>query len=404
MRNLILKESKFLAQNYKSFPVVINKGKDIFLYDTNDKKYYDFMAGYSAVNQGHCHPRIVSSMLKQSQKLTLCSRAFHNDKLAEYSEFICNLFKYDKILPANTGVEAGETAIKLARSWAYNVKKIEKYKAKIIVAKNNFWGRTVTAASSSTDPSAYENFGPFTPGFIKVEYNNIFDLANLLRNDNNREICAIMLEPIQGEAGIIIPDKEYLYNVQKLCKIYNVLLICDEIQTGLGRMGSMLACDYFNVKPDILLLGKALSGGMFPISAVLSNKIIMDCMYPNTHGSTFGGNPLASAVALESLKTIIDENMVFKSKLVGSDFKNELTLLCKNGVDKVIDVRGLGQMNAIEFDSSVTANSFVKQLRKKGILTKSTKQNTIRLTPPLTIEFDNSWRVLEIIEKVLKNL
>lgn len=406
MKKLIEKEGKYLASNYKTYPLTITKGRDIFLYDANGKKYYDFMAGYSAVNQGHCHPRILKSLINQSQKLTLCSRAFANDKLAEYSEYICNLLNYEKILPTNTGVEAGETAIKLARSWGYNVKNIDKYKSKIIFAENNFWGRTITAASTSSDPLAYKNFGPFTPGFIKVPYNNVDAIADKLANDEN--ICAIMLEPIQGEAGIIIPDDNYLKKVKQLCQMFDVLLICDEVQTGLGRMGSLLASYHYNVKPDILLLGKALSGGMFPVSAVLADNNVMKCMYPNTHGSTFGGNPLASVVAMESIKTIIEENMIENSKITGAIFKNELELICKSWSiskkHKVRDVRGIGLMNAIEFDSDKTANKFVDLLIKNRILTKVTKENTVRLTPPLTLKSPHSYRSLEIIENVLKKL
>lgn len=403
MKNIIKKEARYLANNYNTYPLTITKGRDIYLYDATGKKYYDFMAGYSAVNQGHCHPRIVNSLINQSQKLTLSSRAFGNDKLAEYSEYICNLLNYEKILPTNTGVEAGETAIKLARSWGYNVKNIDKYKAKIIFAENNFWGRTITAASSSSDPLAYENFGPFTPGFIKVPYNNIEAIADVLANDE--DICAIMLEPIQGEAGIIIPDNDYLKKVKQLCQMFGVLLICDEVQTGLGRMGSLLASKHYGVKPDILLLGKALSGGMFPVSAVLADDNVMKCMYPNTHGSTFGGNPLASVVAMESIKTIIEENMIENSKNIGRDFKNELDLICKNKnwaiSDRIKDVRGIGLLNAIEFDSDKTANNFVNLLIKNGIITKVTKENTVRLTPPLTLKYEDSWKSLEIIENVL---
>lgn len=406
MKKLIEKESRYLASNYKTYPLTITKGRDIFLYDATGKKYYDFMAGYSAVNQGHCHPRIVKSLINQSQKLTLCSRAFGNDKLAEYSEYICNLLNYEKILPTNTGVEAGETAVKLARSWGYNVKNIDKYKAKIIFAENNFWGRTITAASSSSDPLAYKNFGPFTPGFIKVPYNNVDAIADQLANDEN--ICAIMLEPIQGEAGIIIPDEDYLKKVKQLCQMFDVLLICDEVQTGLGRMGSLLASYHYKVKPDILLLGKALSGGMFPVSAVLADNNVMRCMYPNTHGSTFGGNPLASVVAMESIKTIIEENMIENSRITGAIFKNELELICKSWPiskkHKIRDVRGIGLMNAIEFDSDKTANKFVELLIKNRILTKVTKENTVRLTPPLTLKSYDSYESLEIIEKVLKKL
>lgn len=399
MKKLIRNEVKYLAGNYKSKKLVISRGKDIYLYDSNGKKYYDFMAGYSAVNQGHCHPRIVNKLVEQSQILTLSSRAFMNESLSKYGKYICNLFDYDKILPTNTGVEAGETAIKLVRSWGYKVKKIPDGKASVVFANDNFWGRSIAALSSSTDPTAYEDFGPYTPGFYNVPYNNLSKIQELFEEDRN--ICAIMLEPIQGEAGIILPHSNYLIEVQKLCKKYNVLLICDEVQTGLGRMGSMIACEYFNIKPDILLLGKALSGGMFPVSAVLANKDIMCCMYPNTHGSTYGGSALSSAVAMESLKTLIDEDMIDNSKSVGSYFRKELKSLNK---DNEVLVRGLGLMNAIQFRNDKIAGKFVDELIKSNVLTKITRGDTIRLTPPLTIKKNDCDVVLDKINKILKIL
>tara|TARA_Y100000816_G_C26072246_1_gene564124 strand:+ start:142 stop:1341 length:1200 start_codon:yes stop_codon:yes gene_type:complete len=399
MKKVIRNEVKYLAGNYKSKKLVISRGKDIYLYDSNGKKYYDFMAGYSAVNQGHCHPRIVNKLVEQSQILTLSSRAFMNESLSKYGKYICNLFDYDKILPTNTGVEAGETAIKLVRSWGYKVKKIPDGKASVVFANDNFWGRSIAALSSSTDPIAYEDFGPYTPGFYNVPYNNLSKIQELFEEDRN--ICAIMLEPIQGEAGIILPHSNYLIEVQKLCKKYNVLLICDEVQTGLGRMGSMIACEYFNIKPDILLLGKALSGGMFPVSAVLANKDIMCCMYPNTHGSTYGGSALSSAVAMESLKTLIDEDMIDNSKSIGSYFRKELKSLNK---DNEVLVRGLGLMNAIQFRNDKIAGKFVDELIKSNVLTKITRGDTIRLTPPLTIKKNDCDVVLDKINKILKIL
>jgi ornithine--oxo-acid transaminase len=314
---------------------VISKGKGIHLYDIEGKKYMDFMAGYSAVNQGHCHPKIVEEMRKQCNELTMCSRAFHNDKLAEYSEYICNLLGYEKILPTNGGAEGGETAIKLARSWGYISKNIEENEAVVLFAKNNFWGRTITACGSSSDSTCYENYGPYSKGCELIEYNNLKELERKLKK--NKNICAVMLEPIQGEGGIIIPDNQYLNKTKRLCEKYNVLLIIDEIQTGLGRTGLLLESYRSGIQPDILILGKALSGGLYPVSGVLSSKKIMDNIKAGTHGSTYGGNPLASAVAKKAVETIIEEEMIYNSEKMGDYFRRELNsmLIVKDNVKKV---------------------------------------------------------------------
>lgn len=397
--NFLKKELLYLANNYKTMSKVITKGEGIYLYDHMGNRYMDFMAGYSAINHGHCHPKIIDELIKQSKKLTLCSRGFHNDKLGEYSEYICKLFNYDKILPTNTGVEAGEAAIKLARSYGYNVKKIDKYKAKVVVMHNNFWGRTITAASSSTDPLAYENYGPFTPGFIKIPFNNIDALVDVLSN-SEEDICAVMLEPIQGEGGINIPDKDYLKKVRYLCNVFEVLMICDEVQTGLGRMGSITASEEFGVYPDVLLLGKALSGGMFPVSCCLTTEKIMENIAQGSHGSTFGGSPLASAVAKRSLEVLLEENLIENSKKMGEIFREGLNSI----VDESIKVRGMGLMNALEFENKSKADKMVDCLTNKGILTKTTKDNVIRLTPPLIINEKQIEDSLSRIENSLEML
>ena len=387
------------AQNYKSAPVIINEGYNIYLKDINGKRYYDYLSSYSSVNQGHCHPKLVKAMKEQCERLTLCSRAFHNTNLIKFYEYMNSVFDYDKCLPMNTGVEAGETAIKLARLWGYKEKQIPENSAQIIVANNNFWGRTITACSSSSDPLCYNNFGPYTPGFIHVDFNNIRQIEFMFTKIPN--IAAFMVEPIQGEAGIIIPDKDYLYNVKKLCNKYNILLICDEVQTGLGRTGTMLASNYFNVKPDILILGKALSGGMMPISAVLANDNIMNLIEPGSHGSTFGGNPLATKIAIEAIKIIQNENLTHNSEMMGKIFRNRLSLF-KNSYVK--DVRGIGLLNAIEFYNLSHAEQFVNNCRDNGILTNVTKNSTVRMCPPLIISKDQMESSLDIIEKQILKL
>ena len=395
----ISKELHYGAHNYKSLPVVIKRAKDIYMYDVNNKKYLDFLSCYSSVNQGHCHPEIIKSLVKQSSNLTLTSRAFYNNKLGEYMEFITKIFNYQKVLPMNTGVEAGETAIKLARAWGYLIKKIPQNTATILFAENNFWGRTISACSSSTDPTCYNNFGPFTPGFETIPFNNIQILENKLKNNPN--IVAFMVEPIQGEAGVIIPDNNYIYNVNRICKKYNVLLIADEIQTGLGRTGKLIACNYNKIKPDILLLGKALSGGVYPISAVLANNEIMDCITPGTHGSTYGGNPLASVIASTAIKVLIKENLINNSSIMGKHFRNDLLNIQHSSI---VDIRGVGLFNAIELENNDIAENLNIKLLRNGLLTKTTRGNIIRLSPPLTIKKNNINNALDIINKSFKDL
>ncbi len=400
-KNIIKKELKYGANNYNSSPICIKWAKGIYMYDVNNKKYFDFLSSYSAVNQGHCHPKIVNKLISQSKVLTLTSRAFYNNKLGEYMEYITTLFGYDKVLPMNTGVEAGETAIKLSRSWGYKKKNIPKDKAVILFAKNNFWGRTIAACSSSTDPTCYENFGPYTPGFKTIPYDNLEELENAFREDSN--ITAFMVEPIQGEAGIIVPQKDYLFKAKKLCEKYNILLITDEIQSGLGRSGKMLASDYDNIKPDILCLGKALSGGTYPVSAVLANNNIMDCITPGTHGSTYGGNPIAATVAKVSLEVLQEENMIENSFRMGNYFREELEKLydCNS---PLVNIRGKGLFNAIELESSNITEKVCKNLIKNRLLAKSTHNTNIRLCPPLIINKIQIDESLEIIRKSIKNL
>jgi ornithine--oxo-acid transaminase len=395
----ICKELRYGAHNYNSLPVVIKKAKDIYMYDVNDNKYLDFLSCYSSVNQGHCHPEIIKALVKQSSTLTLTSRAFYNNKLGEYMEFITKLFNYQKVLPMNTGVEAGETAIKLARAWGYLRKNIPKNTATILFAENNFWGRTISACSSSTDPTCYNNFGPFTPGFETIPFNNTEILENKLKNNPN--IVAFMVEPIQGEAGVIIPDSNYMYNIYRICKKYNVLLIADEIQTGLGRTGKFIACNHNKIKPDILLLGKALSGGVYPISAVLANNEIMDCITPGTHGSTYGGNPLASVIASTAIKVLLKENLINNSSIMGKHFRNNLLNIDHSSI---INIRGAGLFNAIEVENNNIAEKLTMQLLKNGLLTKTTRGNVIRLSPPLTIQKNNINNALDIINTCFKNL
>tara|TARA_B100000161_G_scaffold262120_1_gene231446 strand:- start:810 stop:2009 length:1200 start_codon:yes stop_codon:yes gene_type:complete len=399
MNRFIKKELQFGANNYKSLPVCLSKGRGIYLFDTNNRKYFDFLSCYSAVNQGHCHPKIISSLKDQADKLTLTSRAYFNDQLGPYMEFITNFFKYDKILPMNTGVEAGETAIKIARKWGYESKGVEHNKATVLFAKNNFWGRTISACSSSNDPDCYTNFGPFMNGMEIINYNCIKSLEEKLID--NKNIVAFMLEPIQGEAGVIIPDNGYLKSVKEVCKKYNVLMICDEVQTGIGRTGKMLASDHENVKPDILCLGKALSGGVLPISAVLADNDVIKYITPGTHGSTFGGNPLASVVATASLEVIRDEKLSENSDKMGKIFRNEVKLLNK---DFVKQVRGKGLMNAIEFENKEITDKVCIDLLDNGLLTKSTHDNILRMSPPLIIKEEELLSALELIKSSFDKL
>ena len=390
-------EEKYGAHNYHPLPVVISKGKGCELWDVEGKKYYDFLSGYSAVNQGHCHPSITSALTEQVNTLTLTSRAFHNDKLGEYEQYITTLLEYDKVLPMNAGAEAVETAIKLSRRWAYEKKGIEENKAKIIVCAENFHGRTSTIVSFSTDPSAFSKFGPFMPGFEVIPFNNLAVLEEKLKDNN---VAAFLLEPIQGEAGIILPDDGYLSKVRSLCTESNVLMIADEIQTGLCRTGKMLACDHENIKPDILLLGKALSGGTMPISAVLSSDDVMLTIKPGEHGSTFGGNPLACVVATASLKVLVEENLSANAEKMGSLFREKL----KTIQSKLLkEIRGKGLMNAIEINhpDPHAAWKICEQFMQNGLLAKPTHGDKIRLTPPLVINEQQINEAVKIIEKSL---
>tara|TARA_A100001015_G_scaffold240353_1_gene274048 strand:+ start:2003 stop:3217 length:1215 start_codon:yes stop_codon:yes gene_type:complete len=391
-------EKKFGAHNYNPLPVVLSRGKGIYLWDVEGKKYFDFLSAYSAVNQGHCHPKIIDSLLKQSKNLTLTSRAFHNDILGKYERFVTKLFNYDKLLPMNTGVEGGETAVKLARKWGYLRKKIPTNKAEIVFVNGNFWGRTLAAISSSDDPVSYTNFGPYMPGYINVPYNNLNSLEEIFKK--NKNICAFMVEPIQGEAGVIVPDDGYLSGVRYLCSKHNILFIADEVQTGIGRTGKMLATDYENAKPDILILGKALSGGVLPVSAVLADDEIMMCIKPGEHGSTFGGNPLSCVVAQTALEVIIDEKLPENAYRMGQIFRDKLF---KIDSPFIKDVRGKGLLNAIEIVSENNAAwEICLKLMERGLLAKPTHGNIIRFAPPLVI---NESEMLEctsiIIETIL---
>ena len=399
MNTFIKNELRYGAHNYKSLPVCMKKGKGVYLYDTNNRRYFDFLSSYSAVNQGHCHPRIFTSLIQQASELTLTSRAYHNDKLGSFMKYITELFDYDKVLPMNTGVEAGETAIKIARKWGYHYKDVPPNEATVLFPVNNFWGRTITACSTSDDPSCFMDFGPFTQGFDKVRYNDLYALEKKLYY--NPFIVAYMVEPIQGEAGVIVPHEGYLKRVKELCNKYNVLMIADEIQTGLGRTGKMLACDYENVRPDILCLGKALSGGFMPISAVLADDHIMKYITPGTHGSTFGGNPLASVIAKEALQVIIDEKLCKNSFNKGIQFRTEINTFNK---DFIIECRGKGLLNAIEFESNEIADTFCFELLKNGIITKVTHGNIVRLSPPLTINHSELEESLDIMYETVQQI
>lgn len=393
-------EDQFGAHNYHPLPVVLEKGEGVFLYDVDGKRYYDFLSGYSAVNQGHCHPAIIKTLQEQAAKLTLTSRAFHNNLLGEYEAYITKYFGYEKVLPMNTGVEGGETAIKLARRWGYNVKGIPENKARIIFAEGNFWGRTLAAISSSTDPSSFKGFGPYMPGFGLVAYNDLAALENELKDTN---VAAFMVEPIQGEAGVVLPDDGYLKGVRNLCTKYNVLFIADEIQTGLARTGKMLACDHEDVRPDILILGKALSGGTLPISAVLADDVIMMQIKPGEHGSTYGGNPLACAVAMKSLEVLKSEKMAENAEAMGKLLRTELEKL-NSPLIKL--VRGRGLLNAIVINHKDPEVSWelCLHLRDLGLLAKPTHGDKIRFAPPLIITEDQIKEAVGMIAEALKRL
>jgi ornithine--oxo-acid transaminase len=393
-------EEQFGAHNYHPLPVVLERGEGVFLYDVDGKRYYDFLSGYSAVNQGHCHPKIIQALVAQAQKLTLTSRAFHSNLLGTYAQFITQYFGYDKVLPMNTGVEGGETAIKLARRWAYEKKGVPENQAKIIFAEGNFWGRTLAAISSSTDPSSYKGFGPYMPGFALVPYNNLPELEQALQDPN---VAAFMVEPIQGEAGVVIPDEGYLTAVRALCTKYNVLFIADEIQTGLARTGKMLACDHENVRPDILILGKALSGGTMPVAAILADDDIMLNILPGEHGSTYGGNPLACAVAIAALEVLKEEQLANNAEVMGQLLRSELAKLQS---PFITTIRGKGLLNAIVIKHSNPDASWdlCLALKERGLLAKPTHGDKIRFAPPLTITEAQILECVAIIGQALATL
>ena len=397
-------EDKHGAHNYHPLPVVLEKGEGVYVWDVEGKQYFDFLSAYSAVNQGHSHPKIVKALTEQAHKLSLTSRAFYNSNLGEYEKKITSLFGFDKVLPMNSGAEAVETAIKLARKWSYEVKGIKDGYAKIIVCENNFHGRTTTIVSFSNDKDAHNNYGPFTPGFLRIPYNDIEALAKVLE-DEAEHIAAFLVEPIQGEAGVYVPDEGYLKNASELCKKHNVLFIADEVQTGIARTGKLIACHHENVQPDILILGKALSGGMYPVSAVLANDNIMQVIHPGQHGSTFGGNPLACAVAVAALDVVEEEKLSEKAEELGKFFRAEIQKIIAK-TDLIYHVRGKGLLNAIlvnDTPESPTAWNLCMQFAENGLLAKPTHGNIIRLAPPLVITKEQLLECVAIIEKVILN-
>ncbi|MBJ6369465.1 ornithine--oxo-acid transaminase [Snuella sedimenti] len=395
-------ENQYGAHNYHPLPVVLSKGEGVHVWDVEGKQYYDFLSAYSAVNQGHCHPKIVDAMVQQAQTLTLTSRAFYNDMLGKYEKMACGFFGFDKLLPMNTGAEAVETALKICRRWAYEVKGIEENQADIIVCENNFHGRTTTIISFSNDPVARKNFGPYTKGFVKIPYDNIEALE--LELNNNPNVAGFLVEPIQGEAGVYVPSEGYLAKAKALCEQYNVLFIADEVQTGIARTGRLLAVDHENVHPDILILGKALSGGAYPVSAVLANNAVMKVIKPGSHGSTFGGNPIAAAVAMAALEVVQEENLASRAETLGQLFRDELNAFIKtSNIAKL--VRGKGLLNAIvinDDENSDTAWNICLALRDNGLLAKPTHGNIIRFAPPLVITEAQLLDCVSIIIKTLK--
>lgn len=401
---VIAKENKYGAHNYHPLPVVLSRGKGVFVWDLEDKKYYDFLSAYSAVNQGHCHPKIIKAMIEQAQKLTLTSRAFYNDNLGNFEEYITNYFGFDKVLPMNTGAEAVETGLKLCRKWAYEVKGIQEDQAQIIVCENNFHGRTTTIISFSNDDNARKSFGPFTSGFIKIPYDNIEALENALKS--SKDIAGFLVEPIQGEAGVLVPTDGFLAKAKSLCEKYNVLFIADEVQTGIGRTGKLLAVHHENVQPDILILGKALSGGVYPVSAVLANDTILDLIKPGQHGSTYGGNPIAAAVAIAALEVIKDEKLDENAERLGKIFRKGLNeIATRNSL--ITLVRGKGLLNAIVIDCDETSDlawQICLKFSDYGLLAKPTHGNKIRLAPPLVITENQIRECLKIIEKSINEV
>lgn len=395
-------EDKHGAHNYHPLPVVIERAEGVYVWDVEGKQYFDFLSAYSAVNQGHSHPKIVQALVEQAQKLSLTSRAFYNSKLGEYEKKVTSLFGFDKVLPMNSGAEAVETALKIARKWGYEVKGIHGNDAKIIVCENNFHGRTTTIVSFSNDPDAHNNYGPFTPGFIKIPYNDLKSLETVLEMDS-ANIAAFLVEPIQGEAGVYVPDEGFLKGASELCKKHNVLFVADEVQTGIARTGKLLACHHENVQPDILILGKALSGGMYPVSAVLANNEIMNVIHPGQHGSTFGGNPLACAVAMAALDVVEEEKLAEKAAKLGELFRNEIKKIIAK-TDLIANVRGKGLLNAIiinDSQHSPTAWNLCLDLAKNGLLAKPTHGNIIRLAPPLVITEEQITECAAILERTI---
>lgn len=397
---LIALEDRHGAHNYHPLPVVLSRGEGVFVWDVAGKRYYDFLSAYSAVNQGHCHPRIIKALTDQAQKLTLTSRAFYNNLLGKYEQFITELFGYDKVLPMNSGVEAVETSIKLARKWGYEKKGIAEHQAKLIVVEGNFHGRTMTAISASNDPSSYKNFGPYLPGIVRIPYD---DLAALESAVQDSSVCAFLFEPIQGEAGVYVPSADFIPKAYDICKKHNVLFIADEVQTGIARTGRMICCDHYGVKPDILVLGKAVSGGVYPVSAVLANDNIMMVIKPGQHGSTFGGNPLACAVAMEALQVVLDEKLAENAERLGQIFRERMSHL-KTKTSLVTAVRGMGLLNAIvinDSEDSDTAWNICLKLAENGLLAKPTHGNIIRFAPPLVMTEEQIHECCDIIEKAI---
>jgi len=392
------KEDNFGAHNYHPLPVVLSKGEGVFVWDVEGKKYYDFLAAYSAVNQGHCHPKITKALTDQANTLALTSRAFYNDVLGDWEEYMTKLFGYDKMLPMNSGAEADETALKLIRKWAYKVKGIQKNEAKIIVCDGNFHGRTITIISMSSDPDAYTHYGPYTPGFVNIPYNDLARLEEELKAPN---VAGFLVEPIQAEAGVYVPEDGYLQKAAALCKKNNVLFVADEVQTGLARTGKMLACDHENVRPDILILGKALSGGMYPVSCVLADNEIMMTIKPGEHGSTYGGNPIAAKVAIAAMDVILDEKLVENSNRMGEIFRKEMKSIDSEMVEMV---RGKGLLNAVVIKptNGKTAWDVCLALKKNGLIAKPTHNHIIRFTPPLIITEEQLMEAIEIIKNTFK--
>lgn len=401
-KEAIALEENYGAHNYHPLPVVLAKGRGVFVWDPEGNRYFDFLSAYSAVNQGHCHPRIIGALKEQAETLTLTSRAFYNNQLGVFEEFVTDFFGFENVLPMNTGAEAVETAIKICRKWGYEIKGIPQNEAKIVVCTNNFHGRTTTIVSFSSNPEAHDNFGPFTPGFITIEYNNLGQLEKALDDES---VAGFLVEPMQGEAGVLIPDDGYLKKASELCKKNNVLFIADEIQTGIARTGKLLACHYEDVRPDILILGKAISGGVYPVSAVLADKEIMDVIKPGQHGSTFGGNPIAARVAIEALKVVEDEGLMTNAYKLGELFRQEMNNL-KSECALIKEVRGKGLLNAIEINDtadSSTAWDICVLMKENGLLAKPTHGNIIRFAPPLVINKEELSECIQIIRKTFLN-